>query len=149
MRSLGAAAPTSLSPCTACPSRQPTNCPTSLPLSLQSFTAQPSTASATRAPSPHVLFTQSILNDRNSSFLRSPTEYKVGDLGAGAASLQPELSPCTLYLGGDVGQESVHLLHGVWGLQHSAEVIPGVFVSCACCCCVAHDHLLLLVLAAC
>lgn len=64
------------------------------------------------------------------SFLRcSPTEYKVGDLGAGAASLQPEMSPCTLYLGGDVGPESVHLLHGVRGLQQSAEVIPGVFVS--------------------
>ncbi|PRW32622.1 hypothetical protein C2E21_8337 [Chlorella sorokiniana] len=60
--------------------------------------------------------------------LNRPTEYKVGDLGAGAASLQPELSPCTLYLGGDVGQESVHLLHGVRGLQQSAEVIPGVFL---------------------
>ena len=61
-----------------------------------------------------------------------PTEYKVGDLGPGAASLQPEMSPCTLYLGGDVGPESVHLLHGVRGLQQSAEVIPGVFVSAAC-----------------
>ncbi|KAI7841223.1 hypothetical protein COHA_005187 [Chlorella ohadii] len=70
-------------------------------------------------------------HDENGSagiILNRPTEYKVGDLGAGAASLQPELSPCTLYLGGDVGQESVHLLHGVWGLQHSAEVIPGVFL---------------------
>lgn len=64
----------------------------------------------------------------------SPTEYKVGDLGEGAASLQPELSPCTLYLGGDVGPDSVHLLHGVGGLRQAAEVLSGVYVSVCCIC---------------
>ena len=57
----------------------------------------------------------------------------MGQLNQGAASLQPEFNACQLHLGGDVGADEVHLLHGVAGLKDSVEVLPGVYVSAAAC----------------
>jgi putative transcriptional regulator len=54
-----------------------------------------------------------------------PTQYKVGQV-AGSSFLHPEFAACPLYLGGDVGPESVHLVHGVCGLAESVEVVRGV-----------------------
>jgi hypothetical protein len=62
-----------------------------------------------------------------------PTEYLVGQLSQGAAALQPEFNACQLFLGGDVGADEVHLLHGVAGLKDSVEVLPGVHVRAAAC----------------
>lgn len=59
---------------------------------------------------------------------RSPTEYRIADLSQ-VDSLRPEFDDCQLWLGGDVGPEATHLLHGVPGLAGSMEVLPGVFVS--------------------
>lgn len=56
----------------------------------------------------------------------------MGQLGAGAASLQPELDDCRLFLGGDVGADSVHILHGVPGVAGAAEILPGVYVRRRC-----------------
>lgn len=57
--------------------------------------------------------------------LNRPTQHHVGSVD-GAEILQPELSSCPLYLGGDVGAHTLHLLHGNSGFRDSIEVIPGV-----------------------
>lgn len=57
--------------------------------------------------------------------LNAPTQHTVGSVH-GAELLRPELSSCPLYLGGDVGRHTLHLLHGISGLQDSIEVLPGV-----------------------
>ena len=59
---------------------------------------------------------------------RRPTEYLVSRFGAGAGFLTPEFDKAQLYLGGDVGPDTVHLLHGVPDLAASSEVFSGVWV---------------------
>lgn len=59
--------------------------------------------------------------------LNRPTEYTIGQL-AGFEELQPELSSCPLYMGGDVGKDCTHVMHGVRDLEGAQEVIDGVFV---------------------
>lgn len=44
--------------------------------------------------------------------INRPTQYTVRETAGTEEQLQPELSDCQLYLGGDVGRETVHLLHG-------------------------------------
>lgn len=45
-----------------------------------------------------------------------PTDYLI-EQTKGAEMLQPEMNACTLYLGGDVGKDTLHLLHGMPGLE--------------------------------
>ncbi|GAB4822247.1 hypothetical protein N2152v2_009293 [Parachlorella kessleri] len=69
-------------------------------------------------------------HDRNGSaglILNRPSDYLIEQI-EGTEALQPEFSKCRLYLGGDVGRDTLHLLHGVRGLEESAEVFKGVFV---------------------
>lgn len=60
--------------------------------------------------------------------LNRPTEYLVSRFGAGAGFLTPEFDKAQLYLGGDVGPDTVHLLHGVPDLAASSEVFSGVWL---------------------
>jgi ABC-type uncharacterized transport system permease subunit len=53
----------------------------------------------------------------------------VSHFGQGAGFLTPEFDTAQLYLGGDVGTDTVHLLHGIPGLAATSEIIPGVYVS--------------------
>ena len=46
----------------------------------------------------------------------------------GCGALASTLPPRRLYLGGDVGGDSVNLLHGICGLRDSLEVVSGVHV---------------------
>ena len=45
-----------------------------------------------------------------------PTQYCIRQT-QGTEFIQPEFDDCRLYLGGDVGRDTLHLLHGVEGLQ--------------------------------
>ncbi|KAL4855729.1 hypothetical protein ACK3TF_003809 [Chlorella vulgaris] len=60
--------------------------------------------------------------------LNRPTEYVVSHFGQGAGFLTPEFDTAQLYLGGDVGTDTVHLLHGIPGLAATSEIIPGVYL---------------------
>eukprot|EP00897_Mesotaenium_endlicherianum_P009819 jgi/Mesen1/8866/ME000053S08268 len=60
-------------------------------------------------------------------FAHGPTEYSLGQL-PGFEELLPEFSECPLYMGGDVGSNCTHVVHGVSGLDGSKEIIDGVFV---------------------
>jgi putative transcriptional regulator len=44
--------------------------------------------------------------------INRPTQYTVRETAGTEEQLQPEFSDCQLYLGGDVGRETIHLLHG-------------------------------------
>lgn len=59
--------------------------------------------------------------------LNRPTEYNLGQL-AGFEDLLPDFSSCPLYMGGDVGANALHVVHGVPGLEDTIEIIPGVYM---------------------
>lgn len=59
--------------------------------------------------------------------LNRPTEYNLGQL-AGFEELLPDFASCPLYMGGDVGANALHVVHGVHGLEDSVQVIPGVYM---------------------
>ncbi|KAI5078229.1 hypothetical protein GOP47_0005900 [Adiantum capillus-veneris] len=59
--------------------------------------------------------------------LNRPTEYNLGQL-AGFEELLPDFASCPLYMGGDVGANALHVVHGVHGLEDSMQVIPGVYM---------------------
>ncbi|KAH7280087.1 hypothetical protein KP509_37G051900 [Ceratopteris richardii] len=59
--------------------------------------------------------------------LNRPTEYNLGQL-AGFEELLPDFANCALYMGGDVGVNALHVVHGVQGLEDSVEIIPGVYM---------------------
>ena len=56
-----------------------------------------------------------------------PTEYNLGQL-AGFEDLLPDFASCPLYMGGDVGANALHVVHGAGGLKDSMEIIPGVYM---------------------
>ncbi|KAK9819916.1 hypothetical protein WJX72_003947 [[Myrmecia] bisecta] len=58
--------------------------------------------------------------------LNRKTDITVGAM-SGTSALSPEFAPCPLYLGGDVGQNTLHLLHGHGGLEGAKETVSGVF----------------------
>lgn len=63
--------------------------------------------------------------------LNKPTQYKCSQVLRGAEQqtlLPAEFSGLPLYLGGDVGKATLHLVHGISGLKKSVEVIPGCFL---------------------
>lgn len=60
-------------------------------------------------------------------FTCRPTEFLI-DQTQGAEFLQPEFNKCRLYLGGDVGSDTLHLLHGIQGMQDAVQVLKGVFI---------------------
>lgn len=59
--------------------------------------------------------------------LNKPTEHVLGKL-VGADNLCPEFADNVLYLGGDVGHDTVHFLHGYSDIQGAVEVVQGVFM---------------------
>lgn len=59
--------------------------------------------------------------------LNRPTEYNLGQL-AGFEDLLPEFGGCPLYMGGDVGANALHVVHGVSGLEDTVEILPGVYM---------------------
>lgn len=59
--------------------------------------------------------------------LNRPTEYNLGQL-AGFEDLLPDFSSCPLYMGGDVGANALHVVHGIRGLEDTIEIIPGVYM---------------------
>jgi len=42
--------------------------------------------------------------------------------------MPPEFDSCTLYLGGDVGENALNIIHGVPDVEHSVQVVPGVYL---------------------
>eukprot|EP00850_Spirogloea_muscicola_P023512 SM000363S13636 [mRNA] locus=s363:75177:79012:+ [translate_table: standard] len=58
---------------------------------------------------------------------RRPTEHTLAQL-AGFEEVLPELGPCPLYIGGDVGNNCTHVIHGHADLDGAKEVINGVYV---------------------
>lgn len=58
--------------------------------------------------------------------LNRPTEYQLSDVAA--SGIGTEFGPCRLYLGGDVGPSSAHILHGMPGIQDSIQVLPGLYL---------------------
>ena len=61
--------------------------------------------------------------------LNKPTEHTLGRL-VGADALCPEFADCTLYLGGDVGHDTMHLLHGCSDIQVLTSPASPLFVCC-------------------
>lgn len=59
--------------------------------------------------------------------LNRPTQHNIGKL-AGANRLCPEFSQNELYLGGDVGVDAVHMLHGHAQLPGSQKVVNGIHI---------------------
>lgn len=59
--------------------------------------------------------------------LNRPTEYQLGQI-EGAEKLLPQFAKERLYLGGDVGRSTMHLMHGCPDIEGSKEVVPGVAV---------------------
>ncbi|DBB08311.1 TPA: hypothetical protein ACH3X3_008476 [Trebouxia sp. C0006] len=59
--------------------------------------------------------------------LNKPTEHVLGKL-VGADNLCPEFADNVLYLGGDVGHDTMHFLHGYSDIQGAVEVVQGVFM---------------------
>lgn len=55
-----------------------------------------------------------------------PTEYQLSEVTSSGLGL--EFNACRLYLGGDVGPSSAHVLHGVHGIQDSIQVLPGLYL---------------------
>eukprot|EP00271_Cylindrocystis_brebissonii_P018081 TRINITY_DN497_c1_g1_i1.p1 TRINITY_DN497_c1_g1~~TRINITY_DN497_c1_g1_i1.p1 ORF type:complete len:157 (+),score=11.28 TRINITY_DN497_c1_g1_i1:540-1010(+) len=56
-----------------------------------------------------------------------PTDFTLGEL-AGFEELHPEFSDCPLYLGGDVGAKSTHVIHTHGDLEGAKEIFTGVYV---------------------
>mmetsp|Transcript_18217 Transcript_18217/g.58916 ORF Transcript_18217/g.58916 Transcript_18217/m.58916 type:complete len:338 (+) Transcript_18217:127-1140(+) len=59
--------------------------------------------------------------------LNRPTQYSIGSL-SGVEQLLPEFEDSALYLGGDVGKNTVHLIHGHGDLEDAAPIRDGVFM---------------------
>lgn len=59
--------------------------------------------------------------------LNNPTMHNIGGV-AGAESLAPVFEDNTLYLGGDVGINTLHVLHPYGSIQDSREVVRGVHI---------------------
>jgi len=60
--------------------------------------------------------------------LNKPTKFELGTIG-GAESLLPEFASSVLHLGGDVGMDTLHLVHRVKDLsQGSREIMPGLYL---------------------
>ena len=60
--------------------------------------------------------------------LNKQTTLTLSDVGGGVAPLLPAFGGSPLYLGGDVERSSLHVVHGVPGLEGSLEVVSGVRV---------------------
>lgn len=58
--------------------------------------------------------------------LNKPTTYKMCDMGVSSSQL-PELGPCRLNFGGDVGGGTVTILHSCPDLPGSVEVLKGLY----------------------
>ncbi|KAL3162870.1 hypothetical protein ABBQ32_009321 [Trebouxia sp. C0010 RCD-2024] len=79
-------------------------------------------------------FSQAVIflfeHDETSSagfILNKPTEHRLGRL-VGADELCPEFADNILYLGGDVGSDTMHFIHGYSDIQGAQEVVKGVFM---------------------
>lgn len=79
-------------------------------------------------------FSQSVIlifthNDKGTAglLLNRPTGFKMGDV-SGAEFLCPEFEDNLLYLGGDVGKSTLHLVHGFREMKGSREVVNGVYM---------------------
>lgn len=59
--------------------------------------------------------------------INRPTEYNLGQL-AGFEDLLPEFGSCPLYMGGDVGANALHSVHGVPRVEDSVEIVSGVYM---------------------
>jgi putative transcriptional regulator len=59
--------------------------------------------------------------------LNKPTQYTVGQV-LGAEELCPHFKDNMLYLGGDVGNEMIHVLHPHGDLQDAQEIVNGVYM---------------------
>eukprot|EP00898_Chlorokybus_atmophyticus_P003290 jgi/Chlat1/3962/Chrsp26S04207 len=59
--------------------------------------------------------------------INKPTERTIGSL-SGAEALCPEFSENRLFLGGDVGVTTVHVVHRVKGIKGSVEVMDGIYM---------------------
>lgn len=59
--------------------------------------------------------------------LNNPTIHNIGGV-AGAEALSPTFKDSTLYLGGDVGINTLHVLHPYGTIQESREVVRGVYI---------------------
>ncbi|CAM6097365.1 unnamed protein product [Calypogeia fissa] len=59
--------------------------------------------------------------------LNRPTSYALGQV-PGFGKFMPEFIESSLYMGGDVGTNSIQVIHGIPGLHDSKEVISGVYL---------------------
>ncbi|KAK9800792.1 hypothetical protein WJX73_004420 [Symbiochloris irregularis] len=57
--------------------------------------------------------------------LNSPSQHKIGQV-TGAESLCPEFAQNELFVGGDVGRDSMHMIHNHRMLPGSREIVKGV-----------------------
>lgn len=60
--------------------------------------------------------------------LNKPTRYTLGELDS-TRNVATGFEENLLYLGGDVGDNTLHLLHGYGDLDDSVEVIEGVYIN--------------------
>lgn len=60
--------------------------------------------------------------------LNLPTVHTIGSLGAAAGQMVPEFKDNVLHLGGDVGDNTIHMLHNCAILEDSLEVMPGMYM---------------------
>lgn len=79
-------------------------------------------------------FSQSVIlifthNDSGTAglLLNRPTGFTLGDV-SGAEFLCPEFGKNLLYLGGDVGKSTLHLVHGFSEMKGCREVVSGVYM---------------------
>ncbi len=59
--------------------------------------------------------------------LNKPTQHIMKEF-KDASTLPNAYDDCTLYLGGDVGPEILHILHGVDGINDADHIVPGVYL---------------------
>lgn len=59
--------------------------------------------------------------------LNKPTQHIMREF-KDASTLPNAYDDCTLYLGGDVGPEVLHILHGVNGVEDADQIVPGVYL---------------------
>lgn len=60
--------------------------------------------------------------------LNKPTRYRLGDFSV-SKDVTEGFEQNTLFLGGDVGDTSLHLVHKFADLEHSIEVMEGVYIN--------------------